>query len=69
MEHNQLRAFVEIAKVGQLTRAAERLHLSQPALSGQLKALEKGESRSGPAPSSPPRSGSSTPRSAPTIRY
>jgi len=41
MELNQLRAFVEIAKVGQLTRAAERLHLSQPALSGQLKALEE----------------------------
>ena len=41
MELSQLRAFVEIAKVGQLTRAAERLHLSQPALSGQLKALEE----------------------------
>ena len=41
VELNQLRAFVEIAKVGQLTRAAERLHLSQPALSGQLKALEE----------------------------
>jgi DNA-binding transcriptional LysR family regulator len=41
MELNQLRAFVEIAKVGQLTRAAERLHVSQPALSGQLKALEE----------------------------
>jgi len=41
MELNHLRAFVEIAKVGQLTRAAERLHLSQPALSGQLKALEE----------------------------
>ena len=42
MELSQLRAFVEIAKAGQLTRAAERLHLSQPALSGQLKALEEG---------------------------
>jgi DNA-binding transcriptional LysR family regulator len=41
VEISQLRAFVEIAKVGQLTRAAERLHLSQPALSGQLKALEE----------------------------
>jgi len=41
MELSQLRAFVEIAKAGQLTRAAERLHLSQPALSGQLKALEE----------------------------
>ncbi len=41
MELSQLRAFVEIAKMGQLTRAAERLHLSQPALSGQLKALEE----------------------------
>ena len=41
MELSQLRAFVEIAKLGQLTRAAERLHLSQPALSGQLKALEE----------------------------
>jgi DNA-binding transcriptional LysR family regulator len=41
MEVSQLRAFVEIAKVGQLTRAADRLHLSQPALSGQLKALEE----------------------------
>ena len=41
MELSQLRAFVEIARVGQLTRAAERLHLSQPAISGQLKALEE----------------------------
>jgi DNA-binding transcriptional LysR family regulator len=41
VEISQLRAFVEIARMGQLTRAAERLHLSQPALSGQLKALEE----------------------------
>jgi DNA-binding transcriptional LysR family regulator len=41
MELSQLRAFVAIAKFGQLTRAADRLHLSQPALSGQLKALEE----------------------------
>jgi DNA-binding transcriptional LysR family regulator len=41
MELSQLRAFVAIAKIGQLTRAAEKLHLSQPALSGQIKALEE----------------------------
>jgi DNA-binding transcriptional LysR family regulator len=41
MELSQLRAFVAIAKIGQLTRAADKLHLSQPALSGQLKALEE----------------------------
>jgi DNA-binding transcriptional LysR family regulator len=37
----QLRSFAAIAHVGQLTRAAETLHLSQPALSGQIKALEE----------------------------
>jgi DNA-binding transcriptional LysR family regulator len=41
MELSQLRGFVAIAKIGQLTRAAEKLHLSQPALSGQIKALEE----------------------------
>jgi DNA-binding transcriptional LysR family regulator len=40
MELYQLRSFVAIAEVGQLTRAAEKLHVSQPALSAQLKALE-----------------------------
>jgi DNA-binding transcriptional LysR family regulator len=40
MELYQLRGFVAIAEVGQLTRAAEKLHISQPALSAQLKALE-----------------------------
>jgi len=40
MELYQLRSFVAIAEVGQLTRAAEKLHISQPALSSQLKALE-----------------------------
>jgi DNA-binding transcriptional LysR family regulator len=40
MELYQLRSFVAIAEVGQLTRAAEQLHISQPALSAQLKALE-----------------------------
>lgn len=41
MELSQLRAFAAIAQFGQLTRAAEKLHLSQPALSGQIKALEE----------------------------
>src|SRR6478672_11846142 len=41
MELYQLRSFAEIAETGQLTRAAEKLHVSQPALSAQLKALEE----------------------------
>jgi len=41
MDLTQLRSFVAVAKVGHLTRAAETLHLSQPALSGQIKSLEE----------------------------
>jgi DNA-binding transcriptional LysR family regulator len=40
VEIYQLRAFVSVAELGLLTKAAEKLHLSQPALSGQIKALE-----------------------------
>jgi DNA-binding transcriptional LysR family regulator len=41
MENYQLRAFVMVAKLGHVTRAAEQLHLSQPAVSKQVKALEQ----------------------------
>jgi len=40
MDFTQLRAFAAIAAEGNLTRAAERLHLTQPAVSLQLKALQ-----------------------------
>ena len=40
MELTQLRAFVTVAREGNLTRAAERLHLTQPAVSLQIKSLQ-----------------------------
>ena len=39
MELYQLRSFAAVAELGHLTRAAERLHVSQPAVSAQLKRL------------------------------
>lgn len=41
MELYQLRTFVVVAETGHSTRASERLHLSQPAVSAQVKALEE----------------------------
>jgi LysR family transcriptional regulator, nitrogen assimilation regulatory protein len=37
----QLRTFVQIAEVGTLTKAADRLHTAQPALSRQIRLLEE----------------------------
>ena len=40
MNHAQLRAFHAVAEAGGFTRAAERIHVTQPTLSGQVAALE-----------------------------
>lgn len=41
MELFQLRSFIEIARLGSLSKAAEKLCITQPALSRQMDALEK----------------------------
>jgi len=41
MELYLLRTFIAVAQAGHLTRAAEKLHLSQPTVSGQIRALEE----------------------------
>ena len=41
MTLKQLEYFLEIAKMGSVTRAAQSLNISQPPLSLQLKALEE----------------------------
>lgn len=40
MELYQLRTFVTVAEIGNLTQASERLFISQPAVSAHIKALE-----------------------------
>ncbi|WP_419786238.1 LysR family transcriptional regulator [Pseudodesulfovibrio sp.] len=41
MELYQLKTFVSVAEEGHLTRAAERLHASQPTVSAHIKSLEE----------------------------
>ena len=41
MEMYQLRAYVTAATLGSVTRTAEALHLTQPAITAQIKALEE----------------------------
>lgn len=40
MNLEQLRSFVEVARIGHFTRAAAHLHLAQPSLSRQISTLE-----------------------------
>ncbi|MES2185128.1 MAG: LysR family transcriptional regulator [Pseudomonadota bacterium] len=41
MEIYQVRAFVTVARLGNVTRAAEALHVTQPAVTAQVKGLEQ----------------------------
>ncbi|MFC4279153.1 LysR family transcriptional regulator [Achromobacter aloeverae] len=41
MEIYQIRAFIKVARLGNVTRAADALSLTQPAVTAQIKALEQ----------------------------
>ncbi|RJF92329.1 LysR family transcriptional regulator [Noviherbaspirillum saxi] len=41
MEIYQLRTFITVAKLGHITKAADALHVTQPAVTGHVKALEQ----------------------------
>lgn len=41
MRHSQLKAFHHVARLGGFSRAAEALHLTQPAISEQVRKLER----------------------------
>lgn len=41
MDIRQLRTFITVARFGNVTRAAEALHITQPAVSGQLRQMEE----------------------------
>ena len=41
MTPDQLLTFATVADAGNISRAAQQLHLSQPAVSGQLRALQE----------------------------
>lgn len=41
MNLEQLRGFIEVARLGHFTRASEHLHLAQPSLSRQISTLER----------------------------
>jgi DNA-binding transcriptional LysR family regulator len=41
MDLTQLRSFAAVAAAGHVTRASEKLHLSQPTVSGHIRALEE----------------------------
>jgi len=41
MEISQLRTLIHVAELGSLSKAADRLHIAQPALSRQVRLLEK----------------------------